>query len=73
LARKPEGRIKKLPTAPEVLMKSLRDVFFIVILSFVLVLTSLVKRFLLCLTFFRFAREERVISFLRRDLIAIGI
>jgi len=37
LARRPEGRIKKLPTAPEVLMKSLRDVFFMVILSLVFV------------------------------------
>jgi len=28
LARKPEGRIKKLPTAAEDLMKSLRVLFF---------------------------------------------
>tara|TARA_B100001540_G_scaffold189131_1_gene166757 strand:+ start:572 stop:718 length:147 start_codon:yes stop_codon:yes gene_type:complete len=31
LARKPEGRMKKLPTAPEDLMKSLRDAVLMVI------------------------------------------
>ena len=34
LARNPEGKMKKLLTAPEVLMKSLRDVFFMVILIY---------------------------------------
>jgi hypothetical protein len=33
LARKPEGRIKKLPIAAEDLMKSLRVLFFIVIID----------------------------------------
>jgi len=36
LARKPEGRIKKLLTVPEVFMKSLREVIFMVIQSVLL-------------------------------------
>ena len=72
-ARNPEGKMKKLPTAPEVLMKSLRDVFFMVILIYCISLIVISGKVLPCLTFFRSAREESPFLFFWRKIFAVGV